>query len=324
MYGAWRTTTPVPPPILIDSRASCSGVGEKWLESWGPELQFHERIRSGREFRFGDGPAFPSQGEMNLPILIPKERTCEKVSHTLIFRVGVVKAVVPLVISHQALGNMQGRMDFSAYTRELPGRFTILLTKSSTGHVLLPGIVNRQILSRPTREYPLAFPAQQTMADRKSLTDDEVLKIHQQLGHCSEKQLVDLLKFGGCKVDARQIQRITQRCQCQRSVHRITPPVVSSWIARFSGEVVAVDIIHPFTGHGPEGLFPKWKATGKTPALLVVDSLTRFATCQILKSTNSDVVSQVVMSDWAKHFGKPKRIILDQGGPGLVGANGKH
>ena len=110
-----------------------------------------------------------------------------------------------------------------------------------------------------------------------------------------------------------------KKCGCQRSVHRITPPVVSSWIARFSGEVVAIDTIYPFTDIGAEGLFPRWKATGKIPALLVVDSLTRFLSCQILKTLDSEHMTHVFMNDWVKHFGKPKRIILDQGSPGMFG-----
>ena len=116
-----------------------------------------------------------------------------------------------------------------------------------------------------------------------------------------------------------KIQRVAQRCGCIRSVHRITHPVVSSWIARFSGDVVATDVIRPFVDHGPEGLSTQWKAIGEISALLVVDSLTRFVSFRILKNANSEATSQVFANDWAKRFGKQKRIILDRGGTGLVG-----
>ena len=82
---------------------------------------------------------------------------------------------------------------------------------------------------------------------------------------------------------------------------------------------MAIDIVYSFADIGPEGLFPKRKATGEIAALLVADSPTRFISCQILKSLTSEVVTQVFTNDWAEHFGKPKRIILDQGGPGLDG-----
>ena len=311
--------TPAPPPILIDSGASCSVVGEAWLCSWGKELRWPARKVSDRQFRFGDGPPFTSLGELALPITIPKERTSDGKNHVLWFRVDVVSAVVPLLISQQALTNMEGIMNFSSFTLQIPMRYTIQLQKSSTGHVLLPGIINQTALDLKHDNSICLFPIRQTNVALRVLADREITKIHIQLGHCSEKQLTDLLRFGGCKVDMTQIQRITTKCNCRRSVHRITPPVVSSWIARFSGEVVAIDILHPFTEIGPEGLFPLWKNTGKIAALLVVDSLTRFISCQILKALNSEVATQVFMNDWVKHFGKPKRIILDQGGPGLDG-----
>ena len=318
-----RESRNLPPPILIDSGASCSVVGQKWIDSWGRHLNWPKRIASSREFRFGDGPPFASQGEMHLPILIPKERTSDSLNHILTFKVDVVAALIPMLISQQALSHMEGKMDFSRFTLELPGLCTIQLTRSSTGHVLLPGFINQDSLDYQIPSQHHLFPMQQTTLPLRQLTDAEVLKIHQQLGHCSEKQLLDLLRFGKCKADATQVSRITRRCNCQRSVHRITPPVVSSWIARFSGEVVAIDIVHPFTEIGPDGLFPLWKNTGKIVALLVVDSLTRFISCQILKSIASEVVTQVFMNDWVKHFGKPKRIILDQGGPGLDGKEWK-
>ena len=108
-------------------------------------------------------------------------------------------------------------------------------------------------------EQQQVFPAMHEPRPQRYLKDEEVIKIHRQLGRCSEKQLVDLLKFGGCRADSKQITRIMKKCNCQRSVRRITPPVVSRWIARFSGEVVAIDTIYPFSDVGADGFFPLWK-----------------------------------------------------------------
>ena len=62
---------PMPPPILIDSGASCSAVGGKWIESWVNNLTSPERIHIDREFRFGGGSPLKIIGEMNLSIAIP-------------------------------------------------------------------------------------------------------------------------------------------------------------------------------------------------------------------------------------------------------------
>ena len=39
-YGAWQSTPPVPPPILIDSGESCSAVGGEWRGSRGKQMPF--------------------------------------------------------------------------------------------------------------------------------------------------------------------------------------------------------------------------------------------------------------------------------------------
>ena len=182
------------------------------------------------------------------------------------FRVDVVRAVVPMLVSQQALTLLKGKMDFSNFTLEITGHYTIRLAKSSTGHVLLPGMIAQESMNHSKTLNVQVFPMQRTTPELRVLTDSQILKIHRQLGHCSDKQLTDLLNFGGCKVNPVQIRRVSARCNCQRSVHRITPPAVSSWIARFSGEVVANGIIRPFTETGPEGPFRQRKATGCIPA----------------------------------------------------------
>ena len=95
VFTARHQQVPAPPPILIDSGASCSAVGEKWLQSWGSHQKYPKAIHSEREFRFGDWPTFPSLGEMVLPTKIPKERTSDSRIHILAFRVDVVKAARP-------------------------------------------------------------------------------------------------------------------------------------------------------------------------------------------------------------------------------------
>ena len=164
------------------------------------------------------------------------------------------------------------------------------------------------------RMYPFD---EQSLGGGRRLSDVELLKLHLQSGHCIRRQLSKLVKFGRCTADSKQIDRLYKKCGRRRSVRRIAPPSVSSWLARFSGEIFAIDIIYPFAGEGPMGLFRKPYPI--TPALIAVDSMTRFATCALSKDLTSAEVSQTFMKDWAMHFGKPKRIILGQGGPGLTG-----
>ena len=68
-------------------------------------------IRSDREFRFGDGPPFRSLGEMDIPITAPNGGTIDNANRLLVFRVGVVEALVLMLTPQKAPTNMKGRMD---------------------------------------------------------------------------------------------------------------------------------------------------------------------------------------------------------------------
>ena len=207
LFTAQHERGPATPPILIDSGASCSVVGENWLLPCGANLSYPAANRSDREFRFGEGPLLPSLGETAHPIRIPNGRVIDSLDHTLAIRVDVVKAVFPLLISQQALTHVRASMGFSKFTLEIPGNFAIRLTKSSDGRALLPGIITQEKVSHAVASEARVFPMQQTVLELKRLTDSEVLKMHRQLGHCSERHLIGLFKFGGCKIDPSQIHR---------------------------------------------------------------------------------------------------------------------
>ena len=315
------------PPILIDSGASSSVAGMKWFQSW-KGFALPTLSKSQKEFHFGDGPAYPSLGTCQLNLVIPEKFTNQKKKYMLVIQVDVVAAVVPMLISQTALSRMAGKIDFADYRLELPTGIVIHLMKSPSGHILLPAAPVSQMnvgpfvariegtFSMTQRDaYPIIQADPNTL---RKLSDEQIRKIHIQLGHCSQRQLIELLKFGRCQVNQEQINRIHTKCGCTRSVHRVTPPVVSSWVARFSGEIVAMDIIYPFTEFGIDSKLPAARIP-TTPALLVVDSSTRFITCTLLKDVTTQTATQTFLHDWVMHFGKPKRIILDQGGPGFAG-----
>ena len=308
------------PPILIDSGASSSVVGFKRLRPWGKFL-FPALKPSRKEFHFGDGPARPSLGERDLEIEIPGTSTSRSESQVVTIRVDVVDAAAPMLIAQPALARMAGKIDFSTLLSELPAGLAIQLIKSPSGHVLLPGTpVSHQTGKAREMNPKVAYPmSQQEHNTVRVLADAQVKKIHLQLGHCSQRQLMELLKFARCKVGQAQIAKIHQQCGCNRTVHRITPPVVSRWISRFSGGVVSIGIIYPFTEFGIGQNRPGGTRASSTAALLVVDPLARFITCSLLRGLCSDTVSQAFLRDWVIPFGKPKRIILDQGWPGLTG-----
>ena len=96
--------------------------------------------------------------------------------------------------------------------------------------------------------------------------------------------------------------------------------VVASFVARFSGDVVAIYIIYPFADIGAAGLYAERTTNAKIwPALIMDDLLTRLTPCSIVKDSAAMEVAATALNECVKKFGNPKRIVLDQGRPGLGG-----
>ena len=145
------------------------------------------------------------------------------------------------------------------------------------------------------------------------LSKEEVTKIHIQLGHCSENTLVTTIRAAQMHCYLVVIQDVLAKCGCQTAVRRITPPVVASTAAKYNGEIIALDIIFPFTNCF-DGRISK-----EHPALFMIDSLSRFVNCTLLVNRASGYAAQVFINDWVRTLGKPRRIITDRGGPTLQG-----
>ena len=261
-------------------------------------------------------------GECALKLAIPSRFTSDQKTHVMLAQVDVVDAVAPMLIAKTALSRVAGKIYFATFMLELLSWVKIKLAKSPTGRVLLPGApVNESPVDALVLNQNWAYNANPQNPDQLlTLTDVQLKKIHLQLGRCSPQQLAELVKFSRRRANRGQIDRIHQQCGCKRSVRKITPPVVSSWVARFIGEIAAMDIIYPFAEFGIDQKWhPKRVRSSSPPSLLVVFSLTRFITCSLPKDVTSATVSQTFLYDWAMHIGQPQRIILDQGGPGFNG-----
>ena len=142
------------------------------------------------------------------------------------------------------------------------------------------------------------------------------------MGHFSRRQFADLAKFGRRLVDSEQIDRTYRKRGRKMSMRRITLPVVPSWIARFSGGDVDIDVIYPFGDTGSIGVFRERRPIA--PSSLGVDSLARSPRCALAKSTTAPDMTQAFMGDWAMHFeslGALPLITSGEGSPEWSGAN---
>ena len=100
------------PPVLIDSGASGTVVGWKWIQQWGGLAQ-QSLGESNRSFRFGDGIERPIVGTCIIPILLAPGHTNQPQEFVLNILADVAHADVPLLISRRTLVSLQGKLDFT-------------------------------------------------------------------------------------------------------------------------------------------------------------------------------------------------------------------
>ena len=126
----------------------------------------------------------------------------------------------------------------------------------------------------------------------------------------------NLLRAGRRIVDPEQIRRISGKCTCRGDANRITPPKLTGRTSEFCGEVIGIDVVYPFvyTAETRKDILG-----GSYPALLIADCLSRFAICSSIRDLREATLTSTLVSDWIRPLGKPRRIISDNGPPGMTG-----
>ena len=120
-------------------------------------------------------------------------------------------------------------------------------------------------------------------------------------------------QFGSKKGVRKRIGDLFDKCTCSPNANRITPPEISSRIAKFNGEIVGIDVIYPSSNC-------KRNVDGrKITALMMICCLSRFCACAIQHSLNWGDVSATFVNDWVRAVGNPGGIIMDRGSPGMLG-----
>ena len=82
-------------------------------------------------------------------------------------------------------------------------------------------------------------------------------------------------------------------------------------MSKYNGEVVAIDICYPFLDAHPD------VNGGKSPALILIDSLSSYVNCSPMPQISGKCVLDAFLNDWVRPLGKPRRILLDNGCPGF-------
>ena len=57
-------------------------------------------------------------------------------------------------------------------------------------------------------------------------------------------------------------------------------------------------------------------------ALPIVGCVTRISICPLIVDCKAGTLINIPVNDWVRELGKPRRIIMDNGAPGIFGADG--
>ena len=132
---------------------------------------------------------------------------------------------------------MKASIEFTINTLTILDHTAVYLIPTGRGHLQLPagGIDNGREIANPPNK--MVYSAN-TDPGTDSISYEELGKIHLHLGHCSEFTLKNMLQAAKINVPQQMITRMLTQCSCAGQVTRVTPPKISSWIAKFNGEIV--------------------------------------------------------------------------------------
>ena len=82
-------------------------------------------------------------------------------------------------------------------------------------------------------------------------------------------------------------------------------------MAKCNGDIVAIDNCYPFNESHPE------VKGGGHHALIVVGSLSLYVNCSSIGKLSGRNALSTFLNGWVRPMGKPRRILMDNGGPGL-------
>ena len=201
-----------------------------------------------RVFRFGAGDAQESLGTLNFRLPAPGRYVSAGQPYDMAIALYIANSEAPLLISRQTLTNMSAQLDFIGNTIKLHGHRIITLISTDSGHMQLPAEATDwrkgQNASKPL------FPVTQDLGN-EMITDAELKRIRLHLGQRSGHVLRNMLRAAHRPVTDQQIHQLPWKRSCSEKANRATPPKISSWISRFNGEIIGVDVVYPFVGSRP-------------------------------------------------------------------------
>ena len=280
---------------ILDSGASSSVTGKKWLQSYIEGLPDKEQRKveyrpSNSSFKFGNDKRFKSEHKVLIPAKIGETNVS--------ICTDVVDTEIPLLLSKDAMKHAFTEINFVTDTVKMFG-VEQEIEVTSSGHYALPLNSSKTVLKRAeTENVKVTLHVESRNESRLKIA----LKLHSQFGHPPKAKLAKLLERAGRGHDKELLKALeTVENQCDICVQFAKPsprPVVGLTHAEKFNEMVAMDLF-----------FYEGKIV-----LHMIDHLTRFSVAKVCKSKNPEEIIRMICEGWISVFGPPKKFLSDNGG----------
>ena len=340
----WRDTISVSKELhklflLIDSGSPSTLVGVEDFKII--KQQYTEMIQasftyrqSNKKYEFGGGEKTYSLGTVRLPIYVLDQ---DKQPHILHVWVEVVNQKnLPLLLGGKSLTNAGGTLCFKTLTLSLDWkkkRLCLPVKQSDSGHfhlqffpmseqedqLLIREMVDRADWTNREVKNIVTYLATDASPDvtvikapeklnnkklNKALTKQQVIRLHQSLGHAHRDKIKNMVKQTKLYDDntLRFIDELENCEVCAVEHNRLPKPRISLPRSSNFNHVLAID------------LKENRRYSNAPPYILyMVDTFTRFKAAVFIKNKQGSTIAEHLVLDWVKYHGAPKYLMSDRG-----------
>ena len=283
---------------LLDTGASSTVCGDKWFSVFKESLTPEERslietYPCEKTFRFGDGDSVLSDQKKRIPItMCGKEITLD---------VFVVKNDIPLLLSRETMKKMKMTID-NEHDKiyALGGESDLIITK--TGHMVIP-------IARVAEKSNMQLDQSKDLQQLTYLVDVKdsnrcAEHLHKYFAHGSTKKIGQFIKTMELENEGEileALENVQKSCDfCKRHKSREIPhrKVAIPQGNQFN-DLMAMDL--------KKLNCDKW-------IVHFIDTVTRYSGAAAIESKDAEEILTKMFERWIAVFGRPKKIISDNGG----------
>lgn len=273
---------------VLDSGCPSTVTGKLWLSTYLDSLSEEERdsitwAQSGTIFKFGAGPSHRSTGSVSFPCTIGKT-SCR-------ITADVVDCNIPLLFGRHSMKKAGTVLHLDEDRATMFGE-PIELETTTSGHYCVPLHSQSNI----------GLVAVDSLLSDSEVQYKQLEKLHKQFAHPSERSLLNLLSDAGVKGESivKTVGQITSSCEICKRFRKTQPrPVTCVPLAHDFNDVLTMDL--------------KFWRPG-TYFFHMIDAATRFSKSVVIRDKRPATIIDKFMLAWVGTFGKPKKILTDNGG----------